>query len=452
MCARELALEHLLRLAFADERRVAAMLAVAADEADCHEVERDGCGKENPENDVPVRSRGFPVALDGVDKADVAAERFDFLLLHCGGAGGCRHECGFGRCVALLNLDGPGAERFGLVGPFGGVEPRVRNFRDFERALLFGVEEYLDALGCHDLAAGYLLVDAVFGRHGTEVVKAGQFRVGDGAGCSVAPDGDGECERFADLQVVFVEVCIKAVVAHHSREVCGPPLGRERLYADVHYGGGRFGLDGFLLHAPARERHVAHLFFLFDNLGLAAFGVLELERRNLEVAALGGAEPGEFRARLHFAAGTFDRLEFHVGEVAPVDDKVAAGVHVGGLEVPFEMFEGVEAKRDVELFPFVNAFLARGEAHGQGVVVVGTLHVDGNATADGLRFPVDCPDNLSHVNLSRPFGGPDLECVNARLVGPAAATEERFEHVVKTGTDDLVCTVEAHEGKAVLCL
>ncbi len=88
MCACELALEHLLRFALADECRVAAMLAVAADEADRHEVERDGCGKENPENDVPVRSRGFSVALDGVDKADVAAERFDFLLLHGGGAGG----------------------------------------------------------------------------------------------------------------------------------------------------------------------------------------------------------------------------------------------------------------------------------------------------------------------------------------------------------------------------
>ena len=391
-----------------------------------------------------------------MDVADVGTERLDFLLLHGGRAlrGGIGRglEYHFGAGVTLLDFYSPGARRRGLVFLLGGVEPAVAYFWDGELPLLFGVEEHADFFAGNDLVASDLLRDVVLGRNGAEVPEVGELGVGDGARRSVAPDIDGKRERFAHLEVCAVKIGGELVVAHHAREVFGLALGGERLYRDVDGGGGGFRLDGFLLDGAAGERHASHLLLFFDYLRLAALGVLELERRNLQVTALGGAQPCELGAGLHLAAAAFDGLEFHVVQVAAVHDKVVASAHVGGLEAALEMFVGMEPERHVELLAFVNRLLARGKAYGEGVVGKGALHVHGNLAADILDLAVDFPGNLAHVKLARLFWGPHLEIVDSRLVAPAAPVKKGVEHVFHAGAHHLVATVEPEEGKPVMGL
>ena len=247
-----------------------------------------------------------------MDKPNVVTERFDFLLLHgCGAACGDRVlENSFGSVLTLFHVDIPRAGLCRLVLLLCGVEPAVGNLGYGKVPLLFGVEEHLDALAGNDLAAHDLLVDVVFGRYGAEIAEVGEYRVGNGAGRSVALDVYGERERFAHLHVGAVEVGAEAVVAHHAAEVRGLAFGGERFHHDVNRGGLGLGLDGFLPDALRMERHAAHLLVLFDNLRFAAFGVLELERRNLQVATLGGAKPCKLGACLHFAAAAFHGFKF----------------------------------------------------------------------------------------------------------------------------------------------
>ena len=225
-----------------------------------------------------------------MDEPYVVSERFDFLFLHGGGAAcgdGVLEYC-LGGIFTLLHMDVPGACLCCLVLLLCGVEPAVGNLGYGKVALLFGVEENFYALAGNDLAARDLFADAVFGRDGAEVAEVGELRVGNGTGRSVALDVHGERERFAHLHVGAVKVGTEAVVTHHPAEVRRLAFGGKRLHGDVYRGGLGFGFDGFLPDALRMEGHAAHLLVFFDNLRFAALGVLELERRNLQVAALGG--------------------------------------------------------------------------------------------------------------------------------------------------------------------
>ena len=451
-CLGELFLEELVGLALADESLVAVALALSRNGEIHDQVERDGRCKQNPEENASVRSCRFGLVRDGVDKADIATEEFNFLLLDGRGRSACGNRCLVNRFswgFALFDFDGPRSCRCGFVLLFSRVEPGIRNGRDFERSLFLGVEEHLHVFRGNDLCALDLLVDAVFGRHGTEIAKVGELRVGNCTRYAVALDVDGKRQGFADLEVRLVEVCVKAVRTDHSREIVGLAFGREGENRNVERCGGRFRFDRFLLDATARERHVSHLFLFFDDFRFAKLGVLELERRNLERTALGRAEPCESRGRLHFAAGTFDMLEFHVRKVVAMDNEVVAGAHVGGLEATLEMVECVEAEGNAELFAFVNGLFARGEAYGEGVVVKRALHVDRNLAADEVRFAIDAPRELTEVQLAGLFRGLDLERIDAGLVSPSAAAKEGVENIVHFRADDLIGTVEPEQLKVV---
>ena len=236
-------------------------------------------------------------------KANVVSERFYFLFLHGGGALCDRSlENGFGSGFAFFDGHVPGAGLGCFVFLFTRVKPGVGDFGNRELALLFGVKENADVLGGNHLVADNFLVEFVFRGGGAEFAKVGKLGVGYGSWQAVSLDIDGEGHRLADLEFGAIEISAKAVVTYHATKVCWFSFGGERLYGDVDNGGLCFRFYGFLLDAPAREGHTAHLLTFFDNLGLAALGVLELERRNLQVAAFGGAQPGELGAGLHFAA------------------------------------------------------------------------------------------------------------------------------------------------------
>ena len=403
-----------------------------------------------------MRGCRFGLVRNRVNKADVAAEEFNFLLLDdwCRGACACGNRSlvnGFCGGIAFFNFDGPRASRSGFVLLFSRVEPGICNGRDFECAFFLGVKEYLDILRGDDLVALDLLVDAVFGRDGAEFAKVGEFRVRDGTRSAVTLDANRKCQGFADLEVCAVEVGAKAVVTDHSREIGGFAFGREREYGNGKRGGGGFRFDGFLLYAAARERHATHLLLFFDDFGFTELGVLELEGRNLERAVLGRAEPCVFGGCLHFATGAFDRLEIQIREVVAVDDEIVAGAHVGSLEAALEMLKSVEAEGDAELFAFVNRLFARGKAYGECVVVIGTLHADWNFAADGVGFAVNHPCERSEVLCTCLFRGFNLERIDAGLVGSSTTAEKRVENIVHVWAHHLIGTVEPEEFKVVAC-
>jgi hypothetical protein len=51
------------------------------------------------------------------------------------------------------------------------------------------------------------------------------------------------------------------------------------------------------------------------------------------------------------------------------------------------MLVGVEIECHVELFAFIDAFLARGKRYSNGIVAVGAMNTDGNVARDGLFLP-----------------------------------------------------------------
>ena len=61
------------------------------------------------------------------------------------------------------------------------------------------------------------------------------------------------------------------------------------------------------------------------------------------------------------------------------------------------MLKSVEAEGDAELFTFVNRLFAGGEAYGKGVVVIRTLHFDGNFAADDVGFAADVPGQFTQI-------------------------------------------------------
>ena len=171
----------------------------------------------------------------------------------------------------------------------------------------------------------------------------------------------------------------------------------------------------------------------------------------MQVAALGGAEPGEFGACLHFATRSFDGFEFHVRKVAAVDNKVVAGVHVGGLQAAFKMFVGVESERHAELLAFVDGFFAGGKAYAQGVIGVGALNAQWNVACEVALLTVNGHENLADAKATCLFGGFQIKCVDAGFVtaAVAATAKERIEHVLDIGANYFVGTVEPHEGESV---
>ena len=132
-------------------------------------------------------------------------------------------------------------------------------------------------------------------------------------------------------------------------------------------------------------------------------------------------------------------------------DKVVTGVHVGRLEAAFEVFVGVETECHVELFAFVDRFLAWGERYGEGVVAIGALDVDGNVAREVVLLPVDVHENLADADAACFFRGFQLKGVDASLVTApvAASAKEGIEHVLDIGANHLVGTVDADQGKSV---
>ena len=176
------------------------MLA-AATHCKCHDqVERNCCGEQHPVKDALVGGGAVCRFADLVNKADVATERFYFLLLY-GGWALC-HRCledGFGASITLFYNYVPGAGFGSFVSLFARVEPGVGDFGNGEFALLFGVQEHADVLGGNHLVADDLLVDFVFGWHRAEFAEVGELGVGNGARQAVTLDVDGERHRFADF-------------------------------------------------------------------------------------------------------------------------------------------------------------------------------------------------------------------------------------------------------------
>ena len=133
-------------------------------------------------------------------------------------------------------------------------------------------------------------------------------------------------------------------------------------------------------------------------------------------------------------------------------NKVVARIHVGGLQATLEMLVGMEPERHAELFAFVDGFLVRGEAYGEGVVGIGALDAYRHVARDGTFLPVDGHVYLPGDNPAGFARGLQGERVNAGLVAATAASapEKGTEHVFNIGAYDLVGTVQFYKGKTVL--